>query len=146
MPSYQYPFLQLRLQAGSLEHRAYTRLPLLIRNPVTGRTLTTLGLVDTGADSTLFPAILAHRLGHKLKGTGVKTTVTAGIEQTSVIVYKHTFEMNLLSPDMRHAVWTATMEVDCVESNPPLLLGVEDFLCHFKLTIDYLSETMHLTW
>ena len=146
MPSNQYPFLQLRLQDGSLEHRAYTRLPLLIRNPATGRNLTTLGLVDTGADSTLFPAILAHRLGHKLKGTGVKTTVTAGIEQTSVTVYKHTFEMNLLLPDMRRAIWTATMEVDCVESNPPILLGVKDFLCHFKLTIDYLFKTMRLTW
>jgi hypothetical protein len=146
MPSLQYPFLQLRLQDGSLEHRAYTRLPLLIRNPTSGQTLTTLGLVDTGADSTLFPAILANRLGHKLKGTGVKTTVTAGIEQTSLTVYKHTFEVNLLSPDMHNPVWTATMEIDCVESNPPLLLGVEDFLCHFKLTIDYPSETMRLAW
>lgn len=72
--------------------------------------------------------------------------MTAGIEQTSLIVYKHTFEVNLLSPDMRHAVWTAAMEVDCVESNPPLLLGVEDFLRHFKLTIDYPSQTMRLSW
>lgn len=146
MPLHQYPFLQLRLQDGSLEHRPYTRLPILIRNPVTGQTLTTLGLVDTGADSTLFPAILAHRLGHKLKGTGVKTTLTAGIEPTIVTVYKHTFEMNLLSPDMCRTVWTATMEVDCVESHPPILLGVEDFLCHFTLTIDYPAETLRLSW
>jgi hypothetical protein len=33
-----------------------------------------------------------------------------------------------------------------VETEPPLLLGVEDFLCHFKLTIDYPSQTMRLSW
>jgi len=146
MPSYQYPFFRLQLQDGSLEHRSYTRLPLLIRNPASGLAVTTLGLVDTGADSTLFPAVLAVQLGHKLKGTGVKTTITGGIEQTALVVYKHTFELSLLAPDMRRVLWRDTLEIDCVESNPPILLGVEDFLRHFRLAINYPAETMRLVW
>lgn len=146
MPNYQYPFVRFQLANGTLEPRAYTRLPLKVLNPASGLSNVVWGLVDTGADSTLFPATLALRLGHDLKGRGVKTTITGGIEQTPVNAYKHTFEVTLLSPDMQRQVWTATLEVDCVESNPPLLLGVEDFLHHFKLTIDYPAETMRLVW
>jgi hypothetical protein len=105
-----------------------------------------MGLVDTGADSTLFPAVLELRLGHKMRGRGVKTTIAGGIEQTPVVAYRHTFDMALLSPDMRRVVWERQMEVDCVESDPPLLLGVEDFLRHFALQIDYPAETMRLAW
>ncbi|MDD5482152.1 MAG: hypothetical protein PHP98_00665 [Kiritimatiellae bacterium] len=100
MPSLQYPFLQLRLQDGSFEHRPYTRLPLLIRNPITGQNLSTLGLMDTGADSTLFPVILAHRLGHKLKGTGVKTPfVTSKVTNVTFRVMP-----SYLAPEMSKAV------------------------------------------
>lgn len=146
MTSYQYPFVRFQLADGRVEHRAYTRLPLKVLNPVTGLSTRVWSLVDTGADACLFPALLASRLGHTLKGPGVKTTLTGGIEQTPVTAYKHTFEVTLLSPDMENPVWTATLEVDCVETNPPLLLGVEDFLHHFKLTIDYPAETMRLVW
>ena len=146
MPVYRYPFIRLQLRDGSLEHRSYARLPLLIRNPANGMSVCTVGLVDTGADTILFPALLTTRLGHSLKGAGVKTAVTSGIEQTDIIAYRHTFEVHLLAPNMRRSVWTATLEVDCVETNPPLLLGVEDFLRHFRVTLDYPAETVRLAW
>lgn len=141
MRVYSYRFIRL-----PSEHRSYTRLPLLIRNPRTGAQIATVGLVDTGADSSLFPAALATRLGHDLRGRKVKTTLTAGIEQKNIITYRHAFQLALLSPDMRRIVWKRRMEIDCVESNPPMLLGVTDFLCQFKLTIDYHREIMTLGW
>jgi len=141
MPVYTYRFIRL-----PSEHRSYTRLPLLIQNPDNGRQIATMGLVDTGADSSLFPAALATQLGHDLKGRKVKTTLTAGIEQKDIIAYKHTFQVALLSPDMRRVVWKRRIEIDCAESNPPLLLGVDDFLCRFKMTIDYLAKRLTLCW
>lgn len=141
MPAYTYQFMRF-----PSEHRGYTRLPLLIRNPTTGRQIATVGLVDTGADESLFPAALAVQLGHDLKGRGVKRALTAGIEQSEIISYKHTFHIALLSPDMRRVVWKRKMEIDCVESNPPILLGVDDFLCRFKLAVNYPVEMLTLSW
>lgn len=141
MPGFQYSFMRF-----TGEHRAYTRLPLLIQNPTTKLSAIVFGLVDTGADATLFPATLAVRLGHKLKGKDVKTAVTGGIEQHPVVAYRHVFEVSLMTPDRRKIVWHDRMEIDCLESDPPLLLGVDDFLRHFKLTIDYPFKTMRLSW
>lgn len=147
MPSASYSFVRFKYGDGSIDRRAYTRLPIKIVNPGNGLSIVTWGLVDTGADATLFPASLAISLGHGFKAKGVRQGVTGGIEQTSIKAYAHTFIMELLAPDNQTPVWRSRrMEVDCVESNPPLLLGVEDFLCHFKLTIDYPSETMRLSW
>ena len=147
MASILYPFVRFKYSDGKIDHRAYTRLPIKVINPGNGLSVMTWGLVDTGADANLFPASLAISLGHGLKADGVRQNVTGGIEQTSIPAYAHTFIMELLAPDNQTTVWKSRkLEIDCVETEPPILLGVEDFLCHFKLTIDYLSETMHLTW
>jgi len=147
MASILYPFVRFQYPDGAVDRRAYTRLPIKVINPGNGLSVMTWGLVDTGADATLFPASLAISLRHGLKADGVRQNVTGGIEQTSIRAYTHTFIMELLAPDNQTTVWKSRkLEIDCVETEPPLLLGVEDFLCHFKLTIDYLSETMHLSW
>jgi len=146
MPCLVYPFSRMRYPGGSLDYRGYTRLPLRILNPATAREIIAWGLVDTGADASLVPASLAKLLGHKLKGKGVKVTLTGGIEQTQVTAYRHTFEISLLSPSLKRRVWTRSMEIDCLESDPPLLLGVDDFLCHFALTLDYPGQEMRLSW
>jgi hypothetical protein len=147
MPTAAYPFTRFLYPGGQKDRRAYARLPLRITNPHTRQTLVTWGLVDTGADLTLLPGELAVRLGHKLKGKGVKRSVTAGIEQTKVIAYAHTFEMELLSADLTRVVWSAgRREFDCVASNPPLLVGVEDFLRHFRLLVNYPAKSLRLSW
>jgi hypothetical protein len=133
-----YPFTRFVYPGGKKDRRAYARLPLRITNPHSKLSLVTWGLVDTGADLTLLPGELAVRLGHRLKGDGVKTSVTGGIEQTEVIAYAHTFEIELLSADLKRILWrTGRREFDCVASNPPLLVGVEDFLARFRLLVDY---------
>jgi hypothetical protein len=146
MPNLVYPFSRLRYPDSSSDYRGYTRLPLRVNNPATGQHIIAWGLVDTGADASLVPASLARLLGHKLKGKGVKITLTGGIEQTRTTAYRHTFETSLLSPNLKRRVWTQRMEIDCLESDPPLLLGVDDFLCHFELTLNYPGEEMRLSW
>ena len=121
-------------------------MPLRIGNPANGQQIVAWGLVDTGADASLVPSSLAKLLGHKLKGKGVKRTLTGGIEQTQVTAYRHTFAISLLSPSLKRTVWTRQVEVDRLESDPPLLLGVDDFLCHFELTLNYPAQEMRLFW
>ena len=147
MPRLTYPFIRFQYADGHTEPRGHTRLPVQITNPATGLSALVWGLVDTGADASLCPADLAVSLGHELKGHGVKSSVTCGIEQSSVAVYKHTFRLALLSPDTTRVVWSSgKLEIDCAPTNPPLLLGVEDFLRRFVLTVDYKAERIRLAW
>ena len=147
MPRLTYPFIRFEYADGHTEPRGHTRLPVQVTNPKTGLSALVWGLVDTGADSSLFPADLAAALGHNLKGHGVRSSVTCGIEQSSVAIYKHTFRMDLLSSDTKRVVWSSPhMEIDCAPTNPPVLLGVENFLRHFVLTVDYKAEKIVLAW
>ena len=145
MPRAVYPFTRFTYPDGTQEHRAYTRLPLRIRNPATDLALVTWGLVDTGADLTLLPAELAVRLGHKIKRG--RTSITGGIEQTDLLAYAHTFEIELLAANLKRVLWTTgPREFDCLDSNPPTLIGVEDFLHRFRLLVDYPVQQLELRW
>jgi hypothetical protein len=147
MPRQIYPFIRFKYADGQTEPRGHTRLPVQVTNPATQLSALVWGLVDTGADASLFPADLAEAMGHNLKGHGVRSSVTCGIEQSFVTVYKHTFRLDLLSPDTKRVVWSSShMEIDCVPTNPPVLLGVADFLRHFVLTVDYKAERILLAW
>jgi hypothetical protein len=147
MPLQKYPFVRFGYPDGQVDERARISLPILVTNFHTGDWAVAWGLVDTGADACLFPAKLARDLGHDLKASGVKVSVTSGIEQTEVVIYKHTFRLELLSIDLKRVVWRSkAMEIDCAESNPPALLGVDNFLCRFKVIIDYPKEVIRLQW
>ncbi len=41
---------------------------------------------------------------------------------------------------------TGRREFDCLPSNPPLLIGVEDFLDRFRLLVDYRAKYLRLSW
>ena len=148
MPKYSYPLVKYTFTDGASDDFAFhTLIPVKITNPETGQSVRITGLVDTGADACLFPADVADLTGHDLRGDGVKSNVTLGIEQNKVAVYKHTFILELLSPKYMDTVWSSgEIEVDCSVSNPPVLLGAIDFLRYFKLTVDYINETLTLEW
>ena len=147
MPRLTYPFIRFEYADGRTEQRGHTRLPIQVTNPKTGASALVWGLVDTGADASLFPADLAETLGHNLKGHGVRSSITCGIEQSNVAVYKLTFRVDLLAPDTKRVVWSSShTEIDCAPTNPPVLLGVENFLRHFVLTVDYTAEKILLKW
>ena len=134
MPKYSYPLVKYHFPDGSSDASAFhTLVPLKISNPKTGKSVHITGVVDTGADACLFPADIAEATGHDLKGDGVKSNVNFGIEQISVPVYRHTFTLELLSPNYQKIVWSSgEIEVDCTEANPPVLLGALDFLKFFN--------------
>lgn len=115
-------------------------LPIKIENPKTSKSIEWYGLVDTGADSCLFPSSIAHYVGHILDGNGVKSRVSCGMEGKAVTTYLHTFRIALMHPILPDtAVWESKKgRFECVVHDKcPLLLGVEDFLCFFRITIDF---------
>ncbi len=147
MPSYTYPFTKFKFSNGKIEPLSHPRLYVAISNPFTGATVNIWGLIDTGADASLFPEELATILGHRLKGNGVKSSFSTGIEQKRIATYKHTFRIDLISPSLKKAVWsTGNLEVDCAETNPPVLFGVQGFLKNFDLNVDYPNEIYTLNW
>jgi hypothetical protein len=147
MASRAYPFYRIEYQKGRKTPPWRIYLPVRFSNPSTGQTVSVYGLVDTGADASLLPASLVTLLGHDLKGQGVKDRITKGIEAKDMTVYRHTFDVELLS-----ATGGATVRIfrgsliDCSDSNPPVILGASDFLTHFKWAIDYQTQDVVLDW
>ena len=147
MPRQRYPFYRFQYPNGELTPAWRVYLPIRVTNPATKKSAILYGLADTGADDSLFPAELALRLEHKLKGAGVKSNVTCGIEQNAVTTYRHTFTVELLSPKGKRVVRAfKNLEIDCAESNPPVLLGASDFLRRFDMSIRYRLQELALRW
>lgn len=147
MPSIRYPFYRFKFGAGAMTPQTRLYLPVRLRNPDTGLTLVTYGLVDTGADSTLLPGSLAIQLGHDLRSRGAKSSVSMGIENTQVTTWRHTFDLELLSSDGTRVVRSFDgIEIDCSETEPPPLLGASDFLGCFDWHIKYITHSIALHW
>ena len=123
-------------------------MPVRIVNPASGTSFDWLCLVDTGADSSLFPASIPVLLGHRLRGRGVRTTYSTGVGGTTA-VWLHTFRLGLLHPRHGEAVvWRSPrVRIGCVESDGvPALLGTSDFLHHFRITLDYPAQRLTVAW
>lgn len=125
-----------------------TVIPIIIINPHTKQALKTAALLDTGADACAFPENIAKNTGHNLKGAGVINNVTTGIGGVGVNTWKHTFSIGILDAKAQNVLnITRPMLVDCFEhNNAPPLLGSSDFLCDYKVTIDYPNKTITLEW
>lgn len=117
------------------------KIPIIITNPFENISVRQWGLLDTGADSCLFNRFIANETHHNLQGDGVESDITNGVGEETVTVWKHTFNISLLSPDQLSVVWKSdNLLVGCLEHNEiPPILGFEDFLSNFKITFDYLT-------
>ena len=148
MAEYTYPLIKYKFEDGSEEELGlHPYIPVRITNPFNNQSKKIYALVDTGADECLFAGDIAEQLGHNLKGDGVKDSINIGIEQREITVYKHTFKIELLAPDETTTVWSsANTEIDCSESNPPMLLGARDFLKYFSWNINYPDEQLIIKW
>ena len=147
MPSRTYPFYRLQGADGRKTPPWRIYLPVRFSNPATGRSVTVYGLVDTGADATLVPASLAVQLGHDLKGLAVRARITKGIEAKDITVYRHSFDLALLtSTGGAVARSFPNVVIDCAESDVPVLLGASDFLTHFTWSVNYASRDVVLDW
>ncbi len=136
---YDYRFLK-NLNNG----RRRPTIPLRIINPHTKQSNIFACLLDTGADDSLFNYDLVKSLGHNLKGNGVESNVTSGIEGNDLSVWKHTFILELLHPKSSDVIWrSAEIQISCHEkSNVPNLLGTDTFLNNFTITFDYADESV----
>ena len=141
--SYVYPFFQ----PPGLPHGPY--LPIQFLNPLDGISFEWYCMVDTGAAESLFSADLAEVTGHDLIGDGVKKDFRIGVEGKRVPVWLHTFVLKVIHPSKpNRVIWESDQSLFacCAHQKFPQLLGVHDFLCHFRATFDYPGERMILSW
>ncbi len=115
-------------------------LRIRIRNPHTGQHLSTVGLIDTGADECALPAEFAQILGHDLEAGQVKYIATGNGVATA---FSHTCSIEILAPHptgsaregIVHMIEQAP--IDFLPNLNTVLLGVGNFLGRFVLTVDY---------
>ena len=124
-------------------------LPIKIKNPLTNKEIEWYCLIDTGADTCLFNGEIAEMLGHDLKGEGVKSSVSTGVDAVPIRTYMHTFILSLMHPTIQNkVVWKGKKRLfECIDNNKcPLLLGIDDFLRYFRLSIDFKQQMTSLQW
>ena len=110
-------------------------LPVTIINPHTGKSFSTYGLIDTGADECAFPAVFAEAIGHNLL-KGIIKEVQTGNGKTSV--YSHTVKMDI------NGIQITDTLIDFMPNLHMPLLGVRSFLSKFTLIIDYPNKVFSL--
>jgi len=118
-------------------HDSLARPYLKVRyiNPRASMNTLAWALIDTGADNCVLPASYAEILGHNLEA-GEKTII-GGVSGENV-AYKHTMKIEI--PGFS----TEEVLILFVEGLPQPLLGVKNFLSHFKLTVDFPNECFSL--
>ena len=144
MPIPRYPFL-LPIKGGIRIGGSGSRPWLWIRvtNPETGSAVQTLALIDTGADSCVFPSEMAEKLGHKLNAGIPKSINTANRETTA---FAHRTKIEVLDveengyPGNRVLYDMPEQQIDYTCGLPAFLLGQSNFLSHFILKINYPKE------
>lgn len=139
-------------------------LPITVVNPANDFDDFTWAIIDTGADRSAFPEYLAKNIYHDIKNKKAKTDFVNTVG-SCVKVYKHTFtikvhEMSLsgsnavigqsvieipkMLVDVVPAVTENTQGQKVTTGFHQVLLGVEDFLAHYTLTINYPSKSFSL--
>jgi len=114
----------------------------MLENPDNGQTLKTWALIDTGADSIVVPGFVAKILRHNVDHKSVKKVKCAGVGGSAETFY-HTFRINVLSLSPsgvvsdKVAVKISKRELAVAPGLHVVLLGVNDFLGKYLLSIDY---------
>ena len=134
MPIKDYPFTPITA------NHARPMLWIRVVNPDTSAAFVVQAVVDTGADSCAFPANVAQQLGHNLESVPTKTIFTASGHTEA---FAHTSRVDVLEmrPDslpgnkVLHTI--PDTPIDFIRGCNDFLLGVDNFLSNFVLTIDY---------
>ena len=134
MPIKDYPFTPVTAS------HARPMLWIRVTNPHTGASVVIQAIVDTGADSCAFPAEIAEQLGHNLESVPAKPVFTAS-GQTEAFAHTSRVEILEIRTDgmagdkVLHTI--DDTPIDFIRGCGDFLLGVQDFLEEFILTIDY---------
>ena len=113
--------------------RPYLRVN--ITNASSGKNLSIVALIDTGADECALPTAYSGLLGHKLDLGLAKEIGTAGGEATA---WSHTACLKIEGLEDRRAI------IDFIPGLEIPILGVNSFLSGFVLTVDYPNKTFTL--
>ena len=143
MPIVDYPF-----QAQGTFSEPKPILPIKITNPHNDFVFFSWGLIDTGADSTAIPGWIAKKLGHDIKSGKLSDCIAGG---GLIRIYEHTCCIDILSMDKNGRVDDNNMaitipdgRIGVLEHLPFVLLGVNDFLRNYVLTIDYPKQVFSI--
>jgi len=118
-------------------------LPVKIVNPHTGKSYSTRGIIDTGADECAIPAALASLLGHKQAGK----TKTIGTGNGVTAAYAHTTKFEIYHPVLGDLIYTIPdTPVDFLPNLHIVLLGANNFLSRLVLTIDYPNKRFSIKY
>lgn len=109
-----------------IDKRAW--LPVIIKNPHSGKLVKVYGLVDTGADECAFPAGFANKLGHKLNAVKPRKINTGN---GSTNAYPHTMCIKFNDFEVNDVL------IDFMPNLSVPLLGIKSFLSNFIITINY---------
>ena len=132
-------------------------LPITIINPENGLDDFAWAIIDTGADRSTVPEYIAKRLYHDIKNTKAQCDIVNTVG-SCIRVYKHTFSIKIHAMTLsgsnivvgQPVIDIPKMLVDVVPVETEnksgekvttgfnqVLLGVDDFLGNYILTIDY---------
>jgi hypothetical protein len=137
MPINNCPFTQFR---GNIYRPT---LPIRIINPHNpGSAYRTIGIIDTGADDCAIPAAYAPLLGHNLQA-GMPKKIGTGNGITTA--YSHVTKIEIFNPVTKEIAYTLEdTPIDFLPNLSLSLLGVQNFLSRFVLTIDYPKKTFSI--
>lgn len=139
MPIVDYPF-----QAQGVFSQLSPILPIKIINPRNGLEFQTWGLVDTGSDATIITGYIANKIGLNIDSVQSSPGEGAG---GSFDVFEVACSINILSMDEDGNVNINDVVIEIrhrrigvIRDLRYVLLGVNDFLKKYVLTIDYSRE------
>lgn len=136
MPLKNFPFLPLDGVKRPI-------LPIKIINPQTGKEQKTYGIIDTGADSCALPAFIAIDLGHNLSEGQESSSSTVGGDVTT---WLHTTTIEICGHNNEVFFKINEAHVEYIENLEHVILGVNDFLCNFRLDIDYPNDQFSIQY
>jgi hypothetical protein len=109
-------------------------MPLTLLRTDGSLTAPTVGLVDSGADCSNFPADWAEQLGIDIDKDCVKETGTTAGGECTHYLYEPGVEAIIMGRKLKlHAMFQPGLEV--------ILLGREDFFREFKVSFDQRAAT-----
>jgi hypothetical protein len=118
-------------------------IPVEVHNPFNGKVLKMFALLDTGADTTTIPRPVVIGLGFDFKA-GPNST-TKGVGGVDIATWKKRIGISLLDPSQTKVIKKyVAAQINCVNTDIPILLGTDNFLKDFKITFDYDNATVTL--
>lgn len=119
-------------------------LSIKIINPHTQKSLSVVGLIDTGADECAIPADYASLLGHNLLA-GKTKIINTGNGETKAYAHTTKFEIyHIISGKLLYTI--PDTPIDFMPNLNSVLLGVNSFLSRFILKIDYPNKTFSIKY